>query len=301
MDVSFSCQKVRAGKFLNLNSSSFNPNPQLTPFFSVLPSRLAAHASEEDLARALKKVHYEDEIEPEATKLLEEVKEEKLLGVVSWREVFAKGNNLFLGMSFQAFQQLCGINAIMFYAPDILNTFFTEEQAIKGTFGLNLINFLATFITITTVDRFGRVKLLVSGGLIMLLALVMNAILSSLDQTMTVGWLVLVFAAVFIIGFAFSWGPVVWIVCAEMFPFRTRSKSTGLTTMTNWLCTTVVGAVFPVASTASLSGCFAFFSVAIAVGTTVVYLFQPETANLSSLQIEAAYKTHKPALKRKDW
>jgi len=270
-------------------------------FMPESPRWLAAHASEKDLARALKKVHYEDEIEKEALKLREEVEQEKLLGVASWREVLAKDNHLLLGMSFQAFQQLCGINAIMFYAPDILNKFFTEDQAIKGTFGLNLINFLATFITTATVDRFGRVKLLVSGGLLMLFALVVNAIMSSLDQTVAIGWVVLVFAAIFIIGFAFSWGPVVWIVCAEMFPYRTRGKSTGMTTMTNWLCTTLVGAVFPVASTASLSGCFAFFSVAIAIGVIVVYLFQVETANLTSIQIEASYKAHKPTLKRKDW
>jgi MFS family permease len=97
----------------------------------------------------------------------------------------------------------------MFYAPDILNTFFTEEAAIRGTFILNLINFLATFITVITVDRFGRVKLLVYGGIIMFTALVTNAILSSLSQTITVGWSVIAVSAVFIIGFAFSWGPVV--------------------------------------------------------------------------------------------
>jgi MFS family permease len=189
----------------------------------------------------------------------------------------------------------------MFYAPDILTTFFTEEAAIRGTFILNLINFLATFITVFTVDRFGRVKLLIYGGIIMFATLVANAVLSSLSETITVGWCVIAVCAVFIIGFAFSWGPVVWIVCSEMFPYRTRGKSTGLTTMTNWLCTTIVGAVFPVASTASLSGCFAFFAVAIFIGNWVVYLCQVETAGLNSLEIEAAYKAHKPALKRKNW
>jgi sugar porter (SP) family MFS transporter len=274
-------------------------------FMPESPRWLAAHASEEELKLALKKFHYEDEIELEEKKLFQEVQEERELGDAPWSEVFSNQNGmrnrLFLGMSFQAFQQLCGINAIMFYAPDILNTFFTEDQAITGTFGLNGINFLATFITVATVDRFGRVKLLVTGGIIMAISLVMCAILSSLDQTKEVGWGVLAFAAFFIIGFAFSWGPVVWIVCSEMFPYRTRGKSTGLTTMTNWFCTTVVGALFPVASSASLSGSFAFFAVAITIGVTVVYFFQVETANRTTLEIDAAYKAHKPALKRKVW
>ncbi len=189
----------------------------------------------------------------------------------------------------------------MFYAPDILNTFFTESQAIGGTFGLNAINFLATFITVFTVDKYGRVKLLVLGGAIMCFSLIINAIFSSLDQTEDIGWCVIAFSALFIIGFAFSWGPVVWIVCAEMFPFRTRGKATGLTTMTNWAFTAIVGGIFPIASTASLSGCFAFFACVIAIGSVVVYFFQVETANYTSIQIDEMYKNHKPQLKRQIW
>lgn len=274
-------------------------------FIPESPRWLAAHATDEQLDSALEKVRYEDEIESEKIKLKAEVAEEKRIGTAPWSEVFSTKDNMrgrvLLGMSFQAFQQLCGINAIMFYAPDILNTFFTESQAIAGTFGLNAINFLATFITVATIDKFGRVKLLVSGGVMMLMALIMNAIFSSLGQTLTIGWCVLVFASLFIIGFAFSWGPVVWVVCSEMFPYRTRGKSTGLTTMTNWMFTTIVGAVFPAASSASLSGCFGFFAGMIGVGTLVVYFFQVETANRTTLEIDEAYATHKPQLKRKVW
>jgi sugar porter (SP) family MFS transporter len=274
-------------------------------FMPESPRWLAANSTPEKLNEALQKLRYEDEVEAETRKLHSEVEEEIKLGVAPWSEVFSNHNNMrsrvFLGMSFQMFQQLCGINAIMFYAPDILNTFFTESQAIGGTFALNTINFLATFITVATVDKYGRVKLLCLGGTIMCVALVTNAIFSSLDQTEAVGWFVLCFSALFIIGFAFSWGPVVWIVCSEMFPFRTRGKAAGMTTMTNWAFTAMVGGLFPIASTASLSGCFAFFACMIAIGSTVVYFFQVETANYTSLQIDEMYKNHKPALKRKVW
>jgi len=274
-------------------------------FMPESPRWLAAHAPEDKLDAALKKFHYEEEIENEKKKLNAEVEEERKLGDAPWSELFSTHNNMrrrvFLGMSFQMFQQLCGINAIMFYAPDILNTFFTEDQAIAGTFGLNAINFLSTFVTVFTVDKYGRVKLLVYGGILMMFSLIANAILSSMDQTLVVGACVITFAAMFIIGFAFSWGPVVWTVCSEMFPYRTRGKATGLTTMTNWFFTTVVGAVFPIASTASLSGCFGFFAVVITVGFTTVYFFQVETANRTTLQIDQMYENHKPQLKRKIW
>ena len=135
----------------------------------------------------------------------------------------------------------------------------------------------------------------------MLFALVIMGILSLLSQTQTVGYFVLAFAGLYIIAFAYSWGPVVWSVCAEIFPYRTREKSTGLTTMTNWLATTVVGAIFPIASSASLSACFFFFAGAITIGTTIVYFFQVETASKTMSQIDEAYNKHTPKLFRTDW
>eukprot|EP00977_Amphora_coffeiformis_P019044 scaffold6886_cov164-Amphora_coffeaeformis.AAC.2 len=274
-------------------------------FMPESPRWLAANGTEQQLEEALRKVRYDDEIVSEMAKLQVEVEEEKKLGTAPWSEVISEHQlnrrRLLLGMSFQLFQQLSGINAIMFYAPDILDTFFTEDQAIAGTFVLNAINFLSTFITVYTVDKYGRVKLLVYGGIIMAIMLVANGIMSTMDQTLTVGWFVLVFAALYIIGFAFSWGPVVWSVCAEIFPYRTRGKSTGLTTMMNWMATTIVGAIFPRASTASLSGCFFFFAASITIGTTIVYFFQPETAYKTSKQIDEAYMAHKPKLFRNMW
>jgi MFS family permease len=238
-------------------------------------------------------------------KLNQEVEDEKSRGEASWSEVFSTNNSMrrriIIGMCLQGFQQLCGINAIMFYAPDILNTFFTEGQAIAGAFYLNTVNFLSTFIAVAAIDKFGRVKLLLTGGIMMCTALVIMSILSAMDQTLTLGWCVLVFASFFIVGFAFSWGPVVWVVCSEMFPLRTRGKAVGLTTSANWFCTTIIGGVFPAASRASLSGCFAFFAVAIAGGMTLVYFLEVETANKTILEIDEAYKTHKPKLKRKQW
>jgi len=105
----------------------------------------------------------------------------------------------------------------------------------------------------------------------------------------------------FIVGFAASWGPVVWTVCAEVYPLRERGKATGLTTMTNWFWTTIVGALFPLASSASLTGCFAFFAGTICLGSLMVYFLMAETARKTILEIDEAYANHKPKLVRKKW
>jgi len=274
-------------------------------FMPESPRYLAGKGLDEKARAAMATVRYDDEVDDEVEEVKAEAMEEKKHGVASWRELFSSDNKmryrLFLGVSLFSIQQLSGINAVMFYAPTILQNFFGDYESIIGTFVLNFINFASTFITIYTVEKFGRVKLLVTGAVVMCCALLANAVLSSVEQSATIGYIVVVFAAIYIIGFAYSWGPVAWVVCAEFFPLRARGKATGLTSMSHWLWTTIVGAVFPMASTASLSGCFAFFSVMTAVGGIMVYTFMAETANLTILEIDEAYANHKPKLLRDDF
>ena len=274
-------------------------------FLPESPRFLAAKGMDVKAEAAMRKIRYDDEIEDELTELKAECEEEKELGVASWREVFNVDNKmryrLMLGIGLQSVQQLCGINAIMFYAPTILKDFFGQRESIIATFVLNAINFLSTFITIYAVERYGRVKLLVSGGIIMCLSLIANAVLAGIPQSPAVGYAVVLFSAIFVVGFAYSWGPVVWTVCSEFFPLRARGKATGLTTMSNWIWTTIIGAVFPMASTASLSGCFGFFSGVIFLGIWMVYLLMAETAKKTILEIDEAYANHKPKLLRKKW
>merc|ERR1719162_1478983 len=202
----------------------------------------------------------------------------------------------------QTIQQLSGINAIMFYAPIILEDFFGSTGSIYGALALNVVNFCSTFITMATIERFGRVMILFSGAILMCISLIPNVVFTSIeDPSDSIGIGVIVFCALYVIGFAYSWGPVVWVVCAEMFPMRERGKANSLTTFTNWFWTTVIGAIFPIASSYSLGGCFGFFAGVVFIATFFVYFYVPETANRTATEIDEEYETHKPKFPRKKW
>merc|ERR1712176_365965 len=273
------------------------------------PHFLMSKHRHEDARAALATVRFDDQIEDELKQLENEVRMTKDLGEASWSEVFDNGNakmrfRTLTGCALQTIQQLSGINAIMFYAPVIFHKFWGPAGGLYGSLALNVINFFSPFITIATVERWGRALILFSGAIVMFIALTGCAIMNAIDPDGTsnaVGVSVLLFCALYVVGFAYSWGPIVWVVCAEMFPLRQRGKATSLTTFTNWFWTTVVGAVFPIASTASLEGCFGFFAVVVFVASFFVYFFLPETANRTATEIDEEYEKHKAEFPRKKW
>eukprot|EP00934_Nitzschia_sp_Nitz4_P004462 Nitzschia sp. Nitz4//scaffold2_size372955//4151//5861//NITZ4_000349-RA/size372955-snap-gene-0.0-mRNA-1//1//CDS//3329546554//4452//frame0 len=267
------------------------------------PRFLVGKGRHDEAREALLRVRFEDQLDSEMEQLDLETKAEVARGEASWGEIFSgeMRSRVLLGVALQSIQQLSGINAIMFYAPTILEKFFGSDGGIVGSLILNIVNFFATFITIATVESYGRVFLLFTGGIVMCGALIINSILASLAQTDGVGFAVVVFCALYIIGFAYSWGPVVWVYCSEMYPLRERGKATGVTTFANWTWTTIVGAVFPSAATASLSGCFGFFAGVVFLAIFLVYFYLPETANRTIVQIDEEFKQHKPEYPRKKW
>lgn len=271
------------------------------------PDYLVGKHDHEGAKEALLMVRFEDQVNRELEQLEMEVKLAEERGEASWAEVFDNNNNMMghrvgVGVLLQTFQQLSGINAIMFYAPTILTNFFGAAGSIYGALVLNIINFMSTFITIITIERVGRVMILFAGGILMCVSLIPNTVFTTIEDGGTgIGVGVIIFCALYVIGFASSWGPVVWVVCAEMFPMRERGKANSLTTFINWFWTTIVGALFPMASTASLAGCFGFFACVVFVAIFFVYLYLPETANRTSTEIDEEYNTHKPGFPRKKW
>ncbi len=149
-----------------------------------------------------------------------------------------------VGILMSVFQQFVGINAVLYYAPLMFqNMGASTSAALLQTVVVGAANVLFTVVAIVTVDKWGRKPLLIAGALVMAVAMIW---LGCLFNARTVGLGALVAVVLYIAGFAFSWGPVTWVLLAEMFPNSIKGKGLGIAVAAQWLANLVVSASFKV-------------------------------------------------------
>lgn len=178
------------------------------------------------------------------------------------------------GIIMAAFQQLVGINAIFYYSTTLWKSVgFSESSSFTTSVITAGINVVMTVVSMLFVDKVGRRRLLSIGSVGMFLALLLTAIAfsqqrgSGEDVTLPdpYGPLALVGANAFVIFFALSWGPIMWLMLAEMFPNRMRAMALAIGTASNWIFNFIVTFSFePMTRQVGLSwlyGAFAFFAL----------------------------------------
>jgi SP family xylose:H+ symportor-like MFS transporter len=149
-----------------------------------------------------------------------------------------------VGILISVFQQFVGINAVLYYAPLMFqNMGASTEAALLQTIVVGAANVVFTIVAIVTVDRLGRKPLLVAGAVVMAAAMIA---LGCLFNAKVVGFGALVAVVAYIGGFAFSWGPVAWVLLSEMFPNSIKGKGLGLAVAAQWLANWMVSTSFKV-------------------------------------------------------
>lgn len=197
---------------------------------------------------------------------------------------------VFLGVLLQVMQQFTGMNVIMYYAPKIfeLAGFTSTEHQMWGTVCVGLTNVLATFIAIGLVDRWGRKPTLKLGFLVMAVGMgalsfmMRNTAFTPFQQYLSIGLLLM-----FIVGFAMSAGPLIWVLCSEIQPLKGRDFGITCSTATNWFANMVVGATF-LTMLHNLGGAatFQIYAILNVVFIALTIWLVPETKNVSLEQIE---------------
>jgi SP family xylose:H+ symportor-like MFS transporter len=204
---------------------------------------------------------------------------------------------ILIGILLAAFQQLTGINVVLYYAPKIFQNMGTRlDVSLLQTVLVGAVNLIFTIIAILTVDRLGRKPLLIIGGSIMGLSM---AFIGLTFYTENMGIMALIFIMIYIAGFAMSWGPVMWVVLSEIFPNSIRGAMS-IATATVWITDLIISWSFPVLDDNILliekfHHGFAYWIYAIICLLAVFFVWKlvPETKGKTLEQIEKLWK--KPA------
>lgn len=152
---------------------------------------------------------------------------------------------LIIGISIAVFQQITGINAILYYAPTIFEqTGLSHSSALGQTIFIGIINVLSTFIAILFVDRIGRKTFLLYGSAIMSVCLLMVALCFHYNYFSH--YLVLIFTLLYVATFGCTLGAVTWVYLSEIFPNAIRAAALSVATLTLWLADFVITYTFPV-------------------------------------------------------
>ena len=195
------------------------------------------------------------------------------------------------GIMLSVFQQLVGINAVLYYAPLMFqNLGAGTDSAMWQTAIVGVANVLFTVIAIATVDRLGRKPLLVIGGLIMGVAMVT---LGFQFQANATGTGPLVAAIVYIAGFALSWGPVTWVMLSEMFPNAIKGKAMSIAVAAQWIANWLVSTTFKILiGNSTLNALFNhgfpywMYGLMSFLAAAFVYFYVPETKQRTLEEIQ---------------
>jgi len=199
---------------------------------------------------------------------------------------------IFLGMGLQTIQQLTGINVVMYYAQTIFKIagFTTVVAQNWGTVIVGLTNVLATFIAIAWVDRLGRKPIMYAGFVVMGLALLTVGYFfkSDISAHPEMGYPAIFALLMFIVGFAMSAGPIIWVLCSEIYPNSGRDLGVTFSTSTNWFVNAIVGQTFLSLLTHLGNGnTFLLYGGMNALFIVFFVLYVPETKGVTLEKIEA--------------
>lgn len=188
---------------------------------------------------------------------------------------------IMLAVLFAAFNQLSGVNAIIYYAPRIFEmTGLGKDAALLSTVGVGVANFIFTLLALNFIDRVGRRTLMLIGSVGVIVTLGMVAWSFYMERTDGIMMPIYLFA--FIAFFSFSQGAVIWVFISEIFPNSVRASGQALGSFTHWFMAAVIAFTFPyIIATLGAGNTFMFFTIMMILQLLFVWKIMPETNGIS--------------------
>ncbi|XP_057429531.1 sugar carrier protein C-like [Lotus japonicus] len=272
-------------------------------FVPDTPNSLIERGEHEKAKEQLKKIRGVEDVDLEFNDLVAASDESKKVEH-PWRKLLQRKYRpqLTIATLIPFFQQFTGINVIMFYAPVLFGSIgFKDNAALISAVITGGVNMIATIVSIIGVDRWGRKALFLEGGIQMLICQIVVAICIGLKFGVDGNpgnlpqWYAIVvvgFICIYVAGFAWSWGPLGWLVPSEIFPLEIRSAAQSVTVSVNMLFTFIVAEVFLTMLCHMKFGLFIFFAVFVIAMTLFVHFLVPETKGIPIEEMGGVWKKH---------
>ncbi|KAF2546269.1 hypothetical protein F2Q70_00022065 [Brassica cretica] len=199
------------------------------------------------------------------------------------------------------FQQFTGINVIMFYAPVLFKTLgFADDASLISAVITGVVNVVSTLVSIYAVDRYGRRILFLEGGIQMIICqIIVGSLIGAKFGTTGSGTLtpatadwVLAFICIYVAGFAWSWGPLGWLVPSEICPLEIRPAGQAVNVSVNMFFTFLIGQFFLTMLCHMKFGLFYFFGGMVLIMTIFIYFLLPETKGVPIEEMGRVWKQH---------
>ena len=242
----------------------------------------------------LEKINPTEDIQSIQNEILNSIQQETK---TQWQTLFKSEFRvvLLVGIGLSILQQLTGINAILYYAPEIFkNLGSSTDASLLETSMLGIVNLIFTLVSIYFVDKMGRKPLLYIGSTGMSVALLAVGIFIYFNS---VGNWILPFLLLFMASFSISWGPIVWVLLSEIFPNKIRSLALAISVFIQWIANFVVTQFFPSLVENDwlkehFNGAFPFYLFSVICLLSLVFVWKkvPETKNKSLEEMDELWK-----------
>lgn len=195
-----------------------------------------------------------------------------------------------IGVMLSVFQQAIGINAVLYYAPRIFENAGAEGGGMMQTVIMGIVNIIFTLVAIFTVDRYGRKPLLVIGSVGMAVGAFAVALC---DQFGIKGVLPVLSVIVYAAFFMMSWGPICWVLIAEIFPNTIRGKAVAIAVAFQWIFNYLVSSTFPALYDFSPMFAYSIYGIICVLAAGFVWRFVPETKGKTLEDMTALWQKKK--------
>jgi len=256
------------------------------------PRWLAGHGRVFDAESVLQRLRGTADVSQELASLRRDIAREGSKLTSAWELAAPRLRKpLIIGVGLAMFQQVTGINTVIYFAPIIFQSAGLSSAAtsILATAGVGAVNVIMTVVSIWLIDRLGRRQLLYwsLGGMAVTLFVLSAAFLAGTSGELA--WIAVLSVAAYVGFFAIGLGPVFWLLIAEIFPLALRGRAMSLATVANWAFNLIVSLTFlNLVGAVGSTGAFLVYGVLSLVALAFVAMTVPETKGRSLEQIEAA-------------